>query len=283
MAIEGLYIRPEVQPTAEFRAGAPDVDEAIGVTIEAHRELGYSPDEDTARESLKADFGAVAGLGYDGRLYIEPPAEVATDDIIAAADGKRPDGVDKTYKYPNLWVPGTEKKSYTQGEIDAAPEEPEARLAVFNADKETGVDDILHFLGEGKGMPYDNKYREAGQTTQLEAFKALQEKLAEKQAQIVAKILGPRAIAMNVLMDRIRGVDPEAKNYVNHRSNDFILNAGWARVPAELRRRKVDGDSLAGVVYSRRGGLGFDHGLGHALGSEGLGVSVGLPQQPKTS
>lgn len=262
MAIEGLYVRPEQGPITVFRSGEPDVAEAVGVTIEAHRELGYAPDVDQATESLTKDFGAIAGLGYDGRLYVEPPKNVKTDDIIAAADGKRPDGVDETYRYKPLWIPGSEENSYTSEELDAAPEEPEARLTIFNARTDTGVDGVLHFTA----MPYDEEYRDDAQKTQIEATLEAKEQFEESHPENQLHSLGHRAVAMSVLMDRIRGVDP--------RSDDFLLNTGWMRLP-DLGRRTVGGGSIVGDVRSYRGQLKFDGTDGDAYRREGVGLSVG--------
>jgi hypothetical protein len=245
MTIEGLCVRPEhpIVPVDAFKSGQPDVDEAVGVTLEAYKLLGFEPDEDQAKESLADNFRPIAELGYDGRLYVEPPQGVSFDAIIAAADGKRPSNVEPTYRWPNLWTPTAESSGYTTKELDAAAEEPEARLAVFNADEETDVDPVLHFLGQ----PHDERHREAGQQTQLEALEATKEAIAANHEHAFAQALGHRAASVMVLMDRIRGVDAG--------SSEFILNQGWMYLP-NLGRREVDGVSVVGLVYSggvRRG------------------------------
>lgn len=264
MTIEGLCVQPE-NPTAPIeglKAGQPDVDEAIGVTLEAYKTLGFAPDEDQATESLKENFKPIAELGYDGRLYVEPPQGVSFDAIIAAAERKRPSGVEEAYRWPNLWVPGTKKKSYTVAELDAAAEEPEARLAAFNADENTEVDRLLHFLNQ----PYDDEYREGASQTQLEALAALEKAFAEKHEQSFLRSLGHRAAGMFILMDRIRGVDSS--------SNEFVLNRGWMRVP-EFGRRKVDVDSVVGFVLSFGGQAEFGRSFGFAGWGVGVGVSLG--------
>lgn len=49
MAVEGLCVRPEVTELSPvLRAGRPDVGEAVGVTLEMYRLLGFTPDVDTA-------------------------------------------------------------------------------------------------------------------------------------------------------------------------------------------------------------------------------------------
>lgn len=264
MTIEGLCVRPNnpVAPVTELRAGQPNIAEAVGITLEAYKALGFAPDTDQATESLTENFTSVTELGYDGRLYVEPPQGVSFDAIIAAAEGKRPDNVEEVYRRPNLWVPGTKKKSYTADELDAAAEEPEARLAVFNADGDTGVDPLLHFLAQ----PYDEMYRDGAAQTQLEAIAAVKESFAEKHDQAFLHSLGHRAASILILMDRIRGVDST--------SSEFVLNRGWMRVPV-LGRRKVDGGSVVGDVYSGGGQASFGWTGGYADSGVGVGLSVG--------
>lgn len=265
--IEGLCVQSEIETPALLailRSGRPDVTEAVGVTIEAYKELGFTPDVDTATQSLTANFTTLAGLGYDGRLYVEPPKAVSFDQIIGAADGKRAKGVETSYRYPNLWTPGTEGDSYTTEELNGtAPKTPEARLAVFNADKTTGVDPLLHFLN----APYDERYRNGAPQTQLKALEATSAEFATKHPEAVLRALGHRATVMNVLMDRIRGV--------KHKSADFILNQGYLRVP-ELGRRELGGDSCVGHVCSGDSRLGLGRSDGGAGSGVGVGVSVGL-------
>lgn len=67
-------------------------------------------------------------------------------------------------------------------------------------------------------------------------------------------------------MDRIRGV---AK--VDPKSADFALNQGYLEVP-ELGRRKVDGVSVVGLVYSDRGQLKLDRSNGNASPNDGFGL-----------
>ena len=103
MIIEGIGSRTEVPVLIpSLRAGRPDVGEALEVTLEAHRLLGFEMD-DVATQSFTDRFGRLVPIGYDGRLRpAVPRTGVSTNDIIAAADGKRSAGVDETYRYPNL-------------------------------------------------------------------------------------------------------------------------------------------------------------------------------------
>jgi hypothetical protein len=96
--------------------------------------------------------------------------------------------------------------------LDKVPLGAVARLAVFNADKTTDADPLLHFLS----MPYDDMYREGAPQTQLEALAATTEQFVQKHPQALMQGLGHRAAAMLVLMDRIRGVekvDSKSENF----------------------------------------------------------------------
>lgn len=276
-SIEGLCIRPEEPATlvASLRTGRPDVAEAVGVTIEAYQNLGFTPNIDDATESLTTNFTQLTDFGYYGRLYVEPPKGVGFDQIIGVADDKRAKGVDKLYRYPNLWTPGTEDNSYTTEELDGSPSaKPEARLAIFNADETTGVDPLLHFLN----TPFDDKYRDGAPQTQLEALEATSQEFAKanpNDPQAFVRALGHRAAVMLVLMDRIRGVKP--------RSADFVLNQGFLRIP-ELGRRAVDGGSVVGFVDSDGSRLKLGGSDGRADPDRGVGVSVGLKElEPQAS
>ena len=275
MTVEGLFVfkeAPALSPV--LRSGSPDVSEAVGVTIEASKLLGSTPDIDTATQALTDQYTALADLGYDGRLYVEPPAEVGFEDIVDAVEGKRPSSVSPVYRYAPLWTPGTEAESYKAKELDKSPLDTVARLAIFNADKTTNVDPILHFLN----MQYDDMYRDGEPQTQLEALAATKEQFAQKHPQTLIQGLGHRAAAMLVLMDRIRGVEK-----VDPKSEDFVLNTGFLRVPG-LGRRTVDGDSLVGRVYSDDGQLGLGGSDGNSLSSGGLGLAVGQKElEPQAS
>lgn len=269
-SIEGLCVQPEpaqLELSGVLRSGKPDVSEAVGVTIEAYRDLGFVPDVDQATESLTTNFTPLAELGYDGRLYVEPPAGISFNGLTTAADGRRAKGVDTLYHYPNLWTPGTEANSYTIDELYGNPAiEPQARLAVFNADRTTNVDPILHFLN----MPYDDKYRDGASQTQLEALEALEQAFTGQHPEATMQALGHRATVMLVLMDRIRGVET-----INPKSADFVLNQGFVRIP-NLGRKEVGGDSIVGNVDSYGSRLVLDGGNGRAYSGGGVGLSVGL-------
>lgn len=279
MAIEGLMV-PQAQML--FRPGSPDISEAVSVTLEAYRDLGYAGDPENAERKLTEAFQAPASLGYDGRLYVPVPSVVTTERLLTVADDRRPDGISPIMKYTNLWIPGTKKESYTQDELDRAPAEPSARIAVFNADKATGVDPLLHHLN----LPYDGfaKDRWGGQTTQLDAVEKDRTAFEAKHPGFVLTMTGHREFALFALMDRIRGEKPEAQNYVDPRSEEFVLNRGFMRITKELGRRSVDGGSIVGYVDSVGGRLDLDRSYGGARSRGGVGLSVGSKElEPQAS
>lgn len=260
MAIEGLMEKREV---GMFKLGRPDVAEAVGVTIEAYKALGFSPDVDRATETMTAEFESVAQIGgYDGRLFVPVPKEVPFQQLLDTAEGKRPDEVQPAYKYVPLWTPGNPNHSgYTAEELDQAPSTPQARLAVFNA-SDTGVDPLLHYLG----LPYDREAmgQYGGETTQKAKLGEDTMAFEDKRPELELIALDHRDFALMALMDRIRGVDPE----------DMILSRGFMRT-VHLGRKAVDGGSVVGVVDSDGGQLGFGGSFGGAADDVGVGLSVG--------
>ncbi len=277
MAIEASPAGPEAPALLSLlRTLQPNVAEAVCVTLEARKILGIpsDPDKDRATEELTGAYSQLLTLGYDGRLYVEPPASVSFKRIVDAAEGKRPADVAPVYRYPNLWVPGTEKRGIATKLLNRAPAVEAARLAIFNADTTTGVDPLLHFLG----MPYDNVHRDGASQTQLEALEAVKEEFGRRHPKAFLQALGHRAAAMLVFMDRIRGVEK-----VDPKSDKFVLNTGYMRLP-DLGRRAVGGHSVVGNVDSRRGRLWFDGGDGRAPSDDGFGLSAGLEElEPQAS
>lgn len=265
MTIEGLAAKtPHVSEAPRYQAGTPDVAEAVSVTVEAMSWLGIVEDEVKLASSLEADFTDVAELGYDGRLFVKPAAELASfQTLIDGAEGKRPQNFSPLFRYSNLWVPDTEADSYTEAELNRAPVLTLARLALFNASfnaSETGADPVLHHLDK----PFDDVYREEGERTQLEALDEDVEALETKHDGYDVQTINHRDFAILALMDRIRGVKPA----------DQILSQGFMRIPA-LGRRTVDGGSCVGVVFSRGAYLYLSGSDGDALPAEGVGLSVG--------
>lgn len=264
MAIEGLLIPA---PEQLYRAGTPNVEEAVGETLEAYRALGFAPDG-RAAETISEDFGKSAEVGYDGFLYVRAPKEVSFDAIIAAAEGKRPEKVDPVFRHPNLWTPGTEAESFTNEDLNQAPAQPQARLALYNADTQTGVDPLLHHLN----IPADDyaKKKYGGETTQVAEVAKDIKVFEAKHPEFDLDDLDHRDFAMIALMNRIRGIEPK----------DMILSAGFMNI-LKLRRCKVDGDSCVGHVCSFGGQLYLYRSVGRANPYDGVGVSMGPRQIPK--
>lgn len=273
MTIEGLTIKPEVPAVEQYRAGTPDnVSDVVGTTIEAYKLLGYTPDEDTATETLTDDFKALAALGYGGRLFARVPEGTTFSQLINAAEGqRRPDSIEPKYIYPNLWTPGTEDDSFTDEALDDGPAKSLARLVLFNANEQTGVDPLLHHLE----LPADDYARERynpGKPTQEEETTRAIAQFTSKHPEHNLDQLDHRDFAVLALMDRIRGTDK-----VDPRSNEFVLNRGWMRV-LKLGRHSVGGVSIVGGVDSCDGQLYLDRDFGDAFGYGGVGLSAGLDE-----
>lgn len=266
MAIEGLLVKTEPAQQLYF-AGRPNVAEAVGVTLEAYQALGYQPDVDRATETLTADFQALTALGYAGRLFVKAPAEVSFDQLVEATGGMRPAGIDSLWRYPNLWVPGTEAESYTAEELNHAPEVAVARLALYSASK-TDVDPLLHHLD----APFDDYARQrwGGDSTQLDEIEKDKAVFAAGHPDFALDALDHRDFALLALMGRIRGVD----------TADQILSRGYMWI-ADLPRRLVDGDSVVGDVSSDGGQRKLDRSSGAARSDFGVGLSVGQNSHPE--
>ena len=263
MAIEGLTIRP---PSQLYLPGTPDVAEAVGVTIEAYRALGYTPDEEVATESLTKEFNRITEVGYTGRLFVRPPQELGFDTLIEAAEAKRRKNVAKIYRYPNLWTPGTEAQHYTEEDLNKGPATPLARLALFNADQNTGVDPLLHHLTIPADEEAQQKY--GGDTNQVTKLEKDKKAFEAQHPDYDLDQLDHRDFAMLALMDRVRGVEPE----------DMILSKGFMRV-LRLGRRTVAGVSYVGLVNSYGGQLRLSRSDGDAGSNLGVGVSM-RPKNP---
>lgn len=263
MAIEGLTIRP---PSQLYLPGTPDVAEAVGVTIEAYRALGCTPDEEVATESLTEEFNRIIEAGYTGHLFVRPPQELGFDTLIEAAEGKLPEGVPKIFREPNLWTPGTEAQSYTEEDLNKGPATPLARLALFNADPNTGVDPLLHHLTIPADEEAQQKY--GGDTNQVSKLEKDKKAFEAQHLDYDLDQLDHRDFAMLALMDRVRGVEPE----------DMILSKGFMRV-LRLGRRTVVGGSYVGRVISDGGQFGLNGSSGSADSYGGVGVSMG-PKNP---
>lgn len=286
MAIEAVHSgvwtpqQPEViRPARElhFRPGTPDVSEAVGVSMELLGYLGGVTDanRETTQQQVEAEFTEKAALGYDGRLFVLPDGgRVPFEALLAGAEGLKPSEIDERFRWDPLWRPGTEAESFTKKDLDGAKTETVTRLAVFSS-VETGLDPLLHHLN----LPYDNyaknKWNPDAETTQLEEIAADQAEFADRHEDFMVEMPGPRSYLVWAIMDRIRGRKADAPNYVDPRSQEFVLNRGWMRVSEEMGRRAVGGGSVVGRVYSVGGQLRLVGSAGSAGGDVGVGVSVG--------
>ena len=268
MAIKGLLDTPLAPEVHLYRTGELNVEEEASVAVAALNELGIVDDNDKALESTIQDFNALARLGYDGRLFVRPPAhpKASFDAILGATEAKRPEIVRELYRYTKLWVPGTESESYTDEELDQPPNRlAVARLALFNTDETTGFDPLLQYLD----TPFDDYAKEQRtkdtDTTQLaEVAKAI-EAFEVKHPKYDLTDVDHRDFAFMALMDRIKDVPIKA----------MILRQGFMRMQ-KLGRRSIDGNSVVGGVFSDHGRLVLGRSGGSADPGSGVGVSVGL-------
>lgn len=229
----------------EFRIGRPEVHEAVDISREAYEALDQ-PFADDEEKSLQQDFLLISELvGYDGRLYAEPPQGIKFDDIASAVKMRRAQSVPMLRKKPKLlWGEGF------------VPETPSAQLAVFSASELPRVDDLLHFTN----MPYRSL---KVQNNHVDAIQDIQQRFEHAHPQAILKPLGHRALAMMILMDTIREIDP--------RSDDFILNAGGI-----LRLPDIRSTSLPDDVFALRGKFFFGKS-GYTVHPKcGVGLSIGL-------
>ncbi len=265
MAIAGLKF-PPVTPVIDtlYQPGTPDVAEAVETTVALFKLLGpvKVDNEVVLRDSLTTGYNKQVELGLDGRLYPEVPNSVTTEQLEAAADRKRPRGVEKTYRWPDLWGDDMTKGVYTEAELNGSVTEATTRIAFFSKQPDD-YDPLLHF----RGVAFDDVYRDKGQPTQLELIEQEKVDFALSHAGFALQTLSHRDYLVLALMDRIRKVKPSDPS--------FVLNRGWMRVP-EPGRKSVGSVSCVGVVVSLDGQLRFNWGRGGASGDLGVGLSAGL-------
>lgn len=235
------------------------VDEAVSVTIELFKRLGVVGDKESLEESLSGDYRRLTKLG-DGRLYVELPATVTFDRLLQLADElAQKAGCRSVYQWPNFWVPGTEKESLTKRELNGSAIGYTARLALYSDNQ---YDKLLHF----GGLPYDRKYAEPGEATQLDSLKKMQVDFAAQSPGVSLRAADHRDFLVWYIMDLLCGV-PRL---------DVVLAQGWMRVPL-FDRRIVCGHSLVGDVFSCDGQVWFGRDRGDdGLVDYGVGVSAGF-------
>lgn len=279
MAIEGLRTQP--QPRAVN--GLDDV----GAAVEALEMLGLVRDRDQVTEYVAAEYKALGQAGRPGELYIQLPRSLITlEGLIEVSDAgvyarKHPNSyichallTPAGRKYPNsyvsnaLWTPGANPGGYQAEELDnltpgqqEANWAPHARLAVHNQDFRS--EPLLHFLDK----PFDKKYAQEGEQTQLDAVtEAIQTYEAEQHEGFVMTPLNAKAVAMIGLIRRIKG-------------QAMPLQWGFM-LDATLVRKTVDGKSSVGYVECLYNRLGLYGSSGSANPGIGVGLSVG-PEELK--
>lgn len=258
MAIEGLRTAP--QPNAV------NMQDEVDASVEALEMLGLVQDRDRLTETVAADFNALAQSGQTGEAFIQLPRGVITlEGLIAVSDGATYAGDRKypaTYKWGELWTPGAHPDGFRADDLDNlslgkqnGDYPSHARLAVHNPASEQ--EPLLHFLGK----PFDGKYAEPGQQTQLEAVdEAAQVYVAEYQ-DFVMTPLNAKAVAMIALTRRIKG--------------ETMPMAWGFMLDATLPRKSVDGDSVVGYVNSAGDQLRLNRSNGRARSGVGVGLSMG--------
>ncbi len=256
MAITGLTVPIE----ASAAPPRSNVDEAVDVTIELFRQLGVINDEQSLRESLTGDYQRLTELG-NGRLYVELPATVTFGRLVDLANKlAQRAGYDAVYRWENFWVPGTEKESVSEDELNGSAEGYTARIALF-AEEESGYDPLLHFTSAS----FDRKYADEGEVTQLDLIEKMQADFAGRQSGASLRACDHRDFLVWYIMDLLRGVKP----------SEIVLAQGFMRVPV-LGRRSVGGGSCVGDVDSGDGEARLDGSDGDGGGDVGVGVSAGF-------
>ncbi len=252
MAITGLTL-PTTTPSVSSRS---NVDEAVEMTIQLLTRLGVVSDEPSLRESLSSDYQRLARLG-DGRLYVELPAAITFNQLLKLANECAAErGFESVYRWHSFWMPGTEKDSVTEEELNSDIAGFTARIALFAED--SSYDPLLWFTG----LPFDDRYRQKGQLTQLESFELTR---ANRPAGTSLRFADARDFLVWYIMDMLRGVSRK----------DVVLAQVFMRVPG-LGRRAVYGGSFIGVVCSAYGQAKLDGSDGEARGVCGVGLSAGF-------
>ncbi len=266
MAIEGLRTAP--QPLEM------NISDEAGASVEALGILGLVQDRDQVIESVTAEFRTLGQSGKTGEPFIQLPRGIITlQGLITALDSATYPGDRKypeTYVYDKLWTPGYDSDGYKESDLDnlelgqTCNWQAHARLAVHNPASEQ--EPLLHFLGQ----PYDKKYAESGQQTQVEAIAEVAQAYDVTHEGFKMTPLNTKAVAMIALTRRIKG---EA----------MPMAWGFMR-DATLPRRTVDGGSYVGSVDSIGGQLYLRGSRGRAYSSGGVGLSVGPKElEPQAS
>jgi hypothetical protein len=235
------------------------------ISVKALRLLGVEYNQGTlARqfaELLTQD--CYPGVQNEGRLFVRVPKSVSTDKMIEVINTlAKTKGVDPVRLWNPLWVPGSEKESLTEVELNGSVEAAEPRLALFNAES-TGCDPLLFLTG----VPFDEKYRR-------NAVEATMVELIDEKVRAFRSVYhhsfgvnGFRDYLFWYMQELIRDIDP--------RSDEFVLNRGWMADP-NLGRHAVGGGSYVAFVISLDGQASLYRWDGYAVSNIGVSFSVGL-------
>ncbi len=265
MAIEGLRTTPQPREVS-------NVSDQVGASVEALEILGLVEDHDQVTESVTAEFTSLQSSGRTGETFIQLPRSVISlGDLVKASDSATYSGdrqYPETYVYNELWTPGFDRNGYKAEELDNLTLggngnfAPHARLAVHNPASEQ--EPLLHFLSK----PFDEKYAQKGEQTQLEAVEeAVREYEAEAHEGLAMTPLNAKAVAFIALTRRIKG-------------EDMPITWGYMR-DATLSRKTVVGGSIVGFVLSSGDEFSLSGSSGDAYSNLGVGLSVG-PKELKS-
>ncbi|HET7060002.1 MAG TPA: hypothetical protein VFH99_01640 [Candidatus Saccharimonadales bacterium] len=255
MAIEGLR-------AAEVRVAS---DEA-GAAVEALDMLGLVEDRERVAESVAADFAALNESAQVGEKFIQVPRSIITlaEMVQTLDDGSYESGetYPKTYVDDELWTPGNHASGYKADDIGNlvlgaknGNWPAHARIAITNPD--STEEPLLHFLNQ----PYDEKYAEEGEETQLETLGKVRQDFEVGQSEFAMTPLNVPAVTMIALMRRIKG---EA----------MPMEWGFMR-DGTVPRATFGARSYVGSVDSDGGQLELDGSRGRSRPDGGLGLSVG--------
>src|SRR3990167_1812088 len=251
MTIEGLRNAPSLPQV--------NITDAVGASVEALDRLDLVNDRERVVETVTADFELINSSGVTGESFVQIPQRlVKLSGLVETLDAGPYPGRDypATYIYHALWTPGNNANGYKDEELgnlegdETAVWQPHARLAVHNPDSKD--EPLLHFLGQ----PYDAKYAEQGQETQLEAIAKAKQAYESEHEGFNMTPLNANAVAMIALIRRIKG---EA----------MPMEWGFMR-DATLPRKFVGGVSFVGDVYSRYGKLKLNDSNGNANPNNGV-------------
>ena len=274
-----MPVTPVPERTAlDFAIGTPGIAEAADVTAEAMHWLGVEVDKTKTQELAATDFQQLTeAIPYDGRLYVLPA--VGFEYLLAAAEGRKPKRIESVARHQPTWRDGKGIKGrYTSDQLNAGPEKHVARLAIFRQGG-ASFEPTLHYLADprtGQPIPYDDyardKWNQGALTTQLKELGYDKKAFANRYPDSELNATDQKAYLMMRLMDLIRGENPT--NPLDSKSEHFILNQGWMRLP-NLGRETVDGRSVVASVSSHVGRARFDRDAGLASGIAGVGLSAG--------